>query len=82
MAEKSQFLAQLNDYNGRQSRISYLKYQIIMRKISEELDTFAVTLEKLVSSSASLERIFSTMGSVQNDLRNRLGVRKLENLPL
>ena len=26
MAEKSQFLAQLNDNNGRQSRISYLKY--------------------------------------------------------
>ena len=45
--------------------------------ISEELGTLAVTLEKLAPSSAGLERIFSTVGFIQNDLRNRLGMEKL-----
>ena len=37
MAEKSQFLAQLNDNNGRQSRISYLKYHNNEKKYPKNL---------------------------------------------
>ena len=81
MAEKLQFWTQFND-NGGQSQINYLKYQMTMGKISEELCTLAVTLQKLAPSSASLERIFSTMGFVQNDLRNRLGMEKLKKTHL
>ena len=51
-----------------------------MGKISEELGTLAVTLEKLAPSSTGLERIFSAMGFIQNDLQNRLGMEKLEKL--
>ena len=51
-----------------------------MGNISKELGELAIRLEKLSDSSAALERMFSTMKFIQDDLRNRLGVDKLEKL--
>ena len=44
--------------------------------VNPELCKIAQSLLKIPSSSASIERIFSNFGFVQNNLRNKLGVSK------
>ena len=51
-----------------------------MGKISKEIGEIALNMQKLSPSSAGLEIMFSTMGYIQDDLRNCLGMEKLEKL--
>ena len=51
-----------------------------MGKSSKEIGEMALKMEKLSPSSAGLERMFSTMGYIQDDLRKRLDMEKLEKL--
>ena len=51
-----------------------------MGKISKEIGEIALKMEKLSPSSAGLKEMFLTMGYIQDDFRNRLGMEKLEKL--
>ena len=70
----------MNAKNIQTKKVNFLNYQIAMGKISKEIGEMASKMEKLFPSSAGLERMFSTMGYIQDDLRNRLGMEKLEKL--
>ena len=48
--------------------------------MQRELSELAQTLLNVVPSSAGLERIFSSMGFVHSDLRNRLAPEKVGKL--
>ena len=51
-------------------------------QVCPELCQMAKSLLKMPSSSASIERIFSNFGSIQNKLRNKLGIAKCAKLVL
>jgi len=49
-------------------------------QVTEELIDFATTILSIPSSSADLERHFSTMGDIFGKKRNRLGIEKCKKL--
>ena len=56
------------------------KSQEILGNLEKELVELAVTLISIAPSSAGLERVFSSMGFVHSDLRNRLAPEKVGKL--
>ena len=82
IAEKKAFQEQFEESGKPKKRVNFLKYQLSIGNLSEQLCNLACRLESLAPSSAGLERMFSTMGFIQIDLRNRLGMEKLEKLTL
>ena len=75
-AEKRAIIKSDFKEGGRKQRVNYLIYQM-MGNFPSEISNLACKLEKLSPSSAGLERMFSTMGFIQSDLRNRLKLEKL-----
>ena len=59
---------------------NFYKSQEILGNLEKELVELAVTLISIAPSSAGLERVFSSMGFVHSDLRNRLAPEKVGKL--
>ena len=53
-----------------EKRINFLKYNITVGNMPQHLGQVALTFEKLYPSSAALERVLSTMGFIEDDLRH------------
>ena len=53
---------------------------IALGKLSSELSDVLMVLDVLVPSSAGIERVFSTMGHIHSDKRNRLSAEKTTKL--
>ncbi|XP_063711470.1 uncharacterized protein LOC134839779 [Symsagittifera roscoffensis] len=59
---------------------NFIKLSRDEQEISQGLAELMITMLKLIPSTAGLERVFSTMGFVHSDLRNRLGSEKVTKL--
>ena len=59
---------------------SFLKVCKQTREISEKIADLSLKMLRLIPSTAGLERVFSTMGFVHCDLRNRLDPEKVGKL--
>ena len=59
---------------------NFLKAQQLLGIYPESLLDLSLEMLVLVPSSAGLERVFSTMGFIHTDLRNRLGTEKVHKL--
>ena len=60
--------------------LNFMKAQAVCGNLDTDLLQLSLVLFSLVPSSAGIERIFSTMGHVQTDLRNRLNPEKVKKL--
>ena len=60
--------------------LNFMKAQAVCGNLDTGLLQLSLVLFSLVPSSAGIERIFSTMGHVQTDLRNRLNPEKVKKL--
>lgn len=58
----------------------FLKAQIIMGALQKDLGELCIRMISLVPSSAGIERVFSSMGFVHSDVRNRLQQEKVAKL--
>ena len=59
---------------------NFIKWSRDEQEISQGLAELMITTLKLIPSTAGLERVFSTMGFVHADIRNRLGSEKVTKL--
>ena len=87
MSEYLQFIGGTKDVIQQVYAISancelgnFYKSQEILGNLEKELVELAVTLISIAPSSAGLERVFSSMGFVHSDLRNRLAPEKVGKL--
>ena len=58
----------------------FIKLSREEQEISQGLAELMITTLQLIPSTAGLERVFSTMGFVHVDIRNRLGSEKVTKL--
>jgi len=66
---------------AKSSRVShFLNSEILMGNLCETLGNLAHLLLVLVPSSAGVERVFSSMGFIHSESRNRLGHEKVSKL--
>ena len=59
---------------------NFYKSQEMLGNMQKELTELALTLVSIAPTSAGLERVFSSMGFVHSDLRNRLSTDKVGKL--
>ena len=57
-----------------------LKSQILTSEIGDTIGKLVLKIYTLPPSSAGVERVFSTLGYVHSDIRNRLGQEKAAKL--
>ena len=60
--------------------LKFMRSQIALGKLSSKLIDVLMILHVLVPSSAGIERVFSTMGHIHSDKRNRLSAEKTTKL--
>ena len=58
----------------------FIRSQILTGEIGDKIGKLALKLYALPPSSAGIERVFSTLGYVHGDIRNRLGQEKAAKL--
>ena len=61
-------------------KINFVKAQVLLGNLSEKLGNISEQLMAMVPSSAGLERIFSSMGYIHSEIRNRLDPEKVRKL--
>ena len=59
---------------------NFVKAQVLLGNLSEKLGNISEQLMAMVPSSAGLERIFSSMGYIHSEIRNRLDPEKVRKL--
>ena len=69
-----------HDLSTKCDLFNFYKSQEILGNLKRELMELAQTLSSVAPTSAGLERIFSHMGFVHSDLRNRLLPEKVAKL--
>ena len=77
--DKSNFASAFQNYSGCKLR-NFVECQKSIGEISDNLATLCCTCLALRPSSAGIERIFSSMGLVHSELRNRLSQEKVSKL--
>ena len=60
--------------------LKFMRNQVALGKISSKLSDVLMVLHVLVPSSAGIEPVFSTMGHIHSDKRNRLSAEKVTQL--
>ena len=60
--------------------LEFLKSQVILGNLAEDIRKIVDAFLALIPSSASLDRIFSTLGFVHDETLNRLPIEKANNL--
>ena len=79
VAEKEQFNAAFESVPECAPE-NFIRAQMSTGEMNEKLGSLAIRLLGLPPSSAGLERVFSSLGFVHTDVRNRLGYEKAAKL--
>ena len=58
----------------------YIKSQVLFGNMTAKVGQLALTLLSLAPSSGGVERVFSTMGFIHDDYRNKLSNEKVAKL--
>ena len=68
------------EYDAECDLFKFIKGQVLLGNFSKELQKIAEDVLCLIPSSAGLERIFSSLGFVHDETRNRLSIEKANKL--
>ena len=68
------------EYDFECDLFKFIKGQVLLVNFSKELQKIAEDVFSLFPSSAALERIFSSLGFVHDETRNRCSIEKANKL--